>query len=57
MGHGFRNPFTGRVLPGTSRLFVNDVGSSLWEEVDQAVKGGNFGAGHWPKASAAIRAL
>jgi glucose/arabinose dehydrogenase len=44
---GFRNPFTGRMLPGTSRLFVNDVGSNLWEEVDQAAKGGNFG---WPLA-------
>ena len=42
---GFRNPFTGRMLPGTSQLFVNDVGSGLYEEVNQIVKGGNFG---WP---------
>jgi glucose/arabinose dehydrogenase len=44
---GFRNPFTGRMLPGTSQLFVNDVGSDLYEEVNKAVKGGNFG---WPSA-------
>jgi glucose/arabinose dehydrogenase len=44
---GFRNPFTGAMLPGTSQLFVNDVGSDYWEEVDKVAKGGNFG---WPLA-------
>ena len=44
--YGFRNPFTSAVLPGTNTIYVNDVGSSglpVTEEVDQLVKGGNFG--------------
>jgi glucose/arabinose dehydrogenase len=44
---GFRNPFTGKMLPGTSQLYVNDVGSGSYEEVNQITKGGNFG---WPTA-------
>src|SRR5262249_16097402 len=44
---GFRNPFTGRMQPGTSNLFVNDVGADSWEEVDKVARGGNFG---WPQA-------
>jgi glucose/arabinose dehydrogenase len=44
---GFRNPFTGAMKPGTSQLYVNDVGGTLWEEVDLVTKGGNFG---WPTA-------
>lgn len=42
---GLRNPFTFAVQPGTGRIFVNDVGQSTWEEVNDAVAGNNFG---WP---------
>ncbi|MGV3606449.1 MAG: PQQ-dependent sugar dehydrogenase [Planctomycetaceae bacterium] len=45
--YGFRNPFTGSMLPGTNRLFVNDVGSNKFEEIDEVIRGGNFG---WPLA-------
>lgn len=44
---GFRNPFTGDMLPGTSRLFVNDVGGGLFEEVNEVARGANYG---WPLA-------
>ncbi|HKB35342.1 MAG TPA: PQQ-dependent sugar dehydrogenase, partial [Gemmataceae bacterium] len=40
---GFRNPFTFAVQPGTGRIFVNDVGEGSWEEIDDLVKGGNYG--------------
>jgi len=42
---GFRNPFTFDVQPGTGRIFVNDVGQDTWEEIDELVKGANYG---WP---------
>ncbi|MBI1851382.1 MAG: PQQ-dependent sugar dehydrogenase [Planctomycetes bacterium] len=42
---GFRNPFHIVFQPGTSRLFVNDVGWGAYEEVDAVYPGGNFG---WP---------
>jgi len=42
---GLRNAFTLDVQPGTGRLFVNDVGGSEWEEVDEAAAGANYG---WP---------
>ncbi len=42
---GFRNPFTLDFEPGTGRLFVNDVGANAWEEVNDVVRGGNYG---WP---------
>jgi glucose/arabinose dehydrogenase len=46
--HGLRNPYTFDVQPGTGRMFVNDVGQSTWEEIDDASTGGlNFG---WPTA-------
>lgn len=43
---GFRNPFTISFQAGTNRLFVNDVGANNWEEINEAVAGGNFG---WPE--------
>jgi glucose/arabinose dehydrogenase len=44
---GVRNPFTIAFQPGTGRLFVNDVGSSSYEEINDATSGGkNFG---WPQ--------
>ncbi|MEX0777320.1 MAG: PQQ-dependent sugar dehydrogenase [Phycisphaeraceae bacterium] len=42
---GFRNPFTFTFQPGTGRFFVNDVGQSSWEEIDDVVAGNNYG---WP---------
>ncbi|MGI8955441.1 MAG: PQQ-dependent sugar dehydrogenase [Chthoniobacterales bacterium] len=42
---GVRHPFTFAFQADTGRLFLNDVGSYIWEEVDEGVKGGNYG---WP---------
>jgi glucose/arabinose dehydrogenase len=42
---GLRNPFTFAFQPGTGRLFVNDVGGGLREEVNEGAAGANFG---WP---------
>ena len=42
---GLRNPFRLAAQPGTGRLFVNDVGASSWEEINDAVAGKNYG---WP---------
>jgi uncharacterized repeat protein (TIGR03806 family) len=43
--YGLRNPFALAVQPGTGRLFINDVGSSRWEEINEAAAGANYG---WP---------
>jgi glucose/arabinose dehydrogenase len=43
--YGLRNPYTFDIQPGTGRIFVNDVGDKLFDEIDEIVKGGNFG---WP---------
>ena len=43
---GFRNPFTFAVQPGTGRIFVNDVGNDAREEIDELVRGDNYG---WPQ--------
>jgi glucose/arabinose dehydrogenase len=46
--YGVRNPYTLTFQPGTGRLFVNDVGETTWEEINDATSGGlNFG---WPAA-------
>ena len=43
---GLRNPFTFNVDHETGKIFVNDVGGSLWEEINDAtLPGRNFG---WP---------
>ena len=44
---GLRNPFTFAFQPGTARLFINDVGQSTWEEINNGVAGSNYG---WPAA-------
>src|SRR6188472_3731402 len=31
---GLRNPFTFAFQPDTTRLFINDVGQSTWEEIN-----------------------
>lgn len=41
--YGLRNPFTFAFQPGTSRMFINDVGQSTWEEIDEGFAGANYG--------------
>jgi glucose/arabinose dehydrogenase len=42
---GLRNPFTFALQPGTTRLFINDVGESTYEEINDGIAGSNYG---WP---------
>lgn len=42
---GLRNPFTFAFQPGTLRMFINDVGQSTWEEINDGIAGSNYG---WP---------
>src|SRR5215213_10668256 len=42
---GLRNPFKFAVKPGTSTIFINDVGEDTWEEINQGAAGANYG---WP---------
>jgi len=42
---GLRNPFTFAIQPGTGRIFINDVGKSTWEEINDGQAGANYG---WP---------
>jgi len=42
---GLRNPFKFTFRPGTSAMFIGDVGGSSWEEINVGVRGGNYG---WP---------
>jgi glucose/arabinose dehydrogenase len=44
---GFRNAFAFDIHPRTGRTFVNDVGGARAEEVDELVRGGDYG---WPVA-------
>ena len=43
---GLRNPFTFSVNPANGRLYIADVGQSVYEEIDESVGGDNFG---WPQ--------
>jgi len=40
---GLRNPFTFAFQPGTGRLFINDVGESTYEEINDGLAGANYG--------------
>lgn len=40
---GLRNPYTFGFQPGTGRLFINDVGQSTWEEINEGIVGSNYG--------------
>ncbi|MEO8025439.1 MAG: PQQ-dependent sugar dehydrogenase, partial [Bryobacteraceae bacterium] len=42
---GLRNPYTFAFQPGASRMFINDVGQSTWEEINDGIAGSNYG---WP---------
>lgn len=44
---GLRNPFTFAFQPGTGRMFINDVGQTSWEEINDGIAGANYG---WPSA-------
>ncbi|HEY0399815.1 MAG TPA: PQQ-dependent sugar dehydrogenase, partial [Acidimicrobiia bacterium] len=40
---GLRNPFRFAVRPGTSQLYINDVGQDTWDEIDLGVPGADYG--------------
>jgi len=42
---GLRNPFTFAIHPLSGRIFIDDVGQSTWEEIDEGIAGKNYG---WP---------
>ncbi|HEY9421917.1 MAG TPA: PA14 domain-containing protein, partial [Thermoanaerobaculia bacterium] len=42
---GLRNPYTFSFQPGTGRMFINDVGQNTWEEINDGIRGSNYG---WP---------
>jgi glucose/arabinose dehydrogenase len=42
---GLRNPFTFAILPIAGTIFINDVGASSWEEINEGIAGANYG---WP---------
>ncbi len=48
---GLRNPFTFSIQPGSGRVFINDVGQSTWEEINEGQPGRNFG---WPTTEGAF---
>lgn len=42
---GLRNPFTFTFQSGMGRMFINDVGESTWEEINDGIAASNYG---WP---------
>ncbi len=49
---GLRNPFTFDFQPGTGRMFIDDVGSYIWEEINEGFSGKNYG---WPTCEGACQ--
>jgi glucose/arabinose dehydrogenase len=47
---GLRNPFTFAFDPMGTELYINDVGQSAWEEIDDGIAGSNYG---WPETEGA----
>jgi glucose/arabinose dehydrogenase len=43
--YGLRNPFTFAFDSASGLMYINDVGNSTWEEIDQGRAGANYG---WP---------
>ena len=43
--YGLRNPWSMAIQRGTNRIFINDVGSTVFEEINEGVVGSNYG---WP---------
>lgn len=48
---GLRNPFTFGVQRTTGRIFINDVGDKAAEEINDGIKGANYG---WPNAEGEV---
>jgi glucose/arabinose dehydrogenase len=44
---GLRNPFTFAFQPGSGRMFINDVGQNTFEEINDGIRGSNYG---WPES-------
>jgi glucose/arabinose dehydrogenase len=42
---GLRNPYTFAFKPGTSTMYINDVGQSTWEEINVGAEAANYGWG------------
>jgi glucose/arabinose dehydrogenase len=40
---GLRNPYTFDFQAGTGRMFINDVGQTTWEEINDGIAGSNYG--------------
>jgi glucose/arabinose dehydrogenase len=40
---GLRNPFRFTFKPGTNTFYINDVGNTIWEEIDVGAKGADYG--------------
>ena len=40
---GLRNPYTFAFQPGTGRMFINDVGASTFEEINDGIVASNYG--------------
>jgi glucose/arabinose dehydrogenase len=47
---GLRNPFTFAFHPTRATMFINDVGQSTWEEINDGIAGANYG---WPATEGA----
>jgi glucose/arabinose dehydrogenase len=47
---GLRNPFTFAFQPGSTRMFINDVGQVSWEEINDGIVASNYG---WPNCEGA----
>jgi glucose/arabinose dehydrogenase len=44
---GLRNPYTFAFEPVSGRMLINDVGERTWEEVNEGLRGANYG---WPNS-------
>jgi glucose/arabinose dehydrogenase len=44
---GLRNPYTFAFQPVTRRMFIDDVGETTWEEINDGIAGSNYG---WPNS-------
>ena len=44
-GYGLRNPFSMAIDPQTGKIYLSEVGNSLFEEVNEVLPGANYG---WP---------
>ncbi|HSS21471.1 MAG TPA: PQQ-dependent sugar dehydrogenase [Pyrinomonadaceae bacterium] len=40
---GLRNPYTFTFQSTTGRMFINDVGQNVWEEINDGIAGSNYG--------------